>query len=327
LNKSFEEIIKYLEKFDIKVESNFSDNEIIIGIGSIDSSNSNQITFFDNYKLLDSLSKTKAKGCIINKKNIDLLPHSCTPIIVEDPYLAFAHLTNLFYPSKISKGFIDTNCEINTLANIGSNVEIHKFVVIKEDTFIDDNAIILNNSSIGPNVKIGKNTTICSNNTISNAIIGNNCLIQSGCVIGDKGFGFSKKEKVKINHIGNVLIGNNVEIGSNTTIDKASLDSTIIRDNVRIDNLVQIAHSVTIGNNTIIASQVGIAGSSIIGDNCLIGGQAGISGHLKIGNNVTIAAKSGVTKNINDNLIVAGFPAINIKKWKKNIINQYKQLK
>lgn len=124
-----------------------------------------------------------------------------------------------------------------------------------------------------------------------------------------------------------MIIGNNVDIGSNCTIDKASLDSTIIEDNVRIDNLVQIAHNVSIGKNSIIAAQSGIAGSTSIGENCLIGGQVGIAGHITIGNNVTIAGKSGVTKNIDSDSIIAGFPAINIKKWKKSVINQYKGLK
>jgi UDP-3-O-[3-hydroxymyristoyl] glucosamine N-acyltransferase len=183
------------------------------------------------------------------------------------------------------------------------------------------------NISIGPKVKIGKNSIIESGCIVSNCVIGDNCYIQSGSVIGDKGFGFTYKSKVSIQHIGNVLIGNNVHIGSNTTIDRAALDSTIIANNVRIDNLVQVAHGVSIGENTIIAAQSGIAGSSIIGNNCIIGGQAGISGHLIIGSNVTIAAKSGVTKNIQNNSIVAGFPAIDIKKWKKMIIKNHKEIK
>ena len=139
-------------------------------------------------------------------------------------------------------------------------------------------------------------------------------------IIGGSGFGFTVNEKISIEHFGNVIIGDNVKIGSNCTIDRASINSTIIEDNVRLDNLIQIAHGVKISMNSIIAAQVGIAGSTTIGSNCIIGGQAGISGHLKIGNNVKIAAKSGVTKDIKDNMTIAGFPAIDIRKWKKNII-------
>ena len=135
-------------------------------------------------------------------------------------------------------------------------------------------------------------------------------------VIGGAGFGFDPKSKIRINHIGNVLIGDNCNIGSNTTIDKAVFDSTIISKNSFIDNLVQIAHNVTIDEGAIIAAQTGIAGSTTIGRNVFIGGQVGIAGHLIIGNNVKIAAKSGVTKKIADNSIVAGFPAVDIKKWK-----------
>ena len=145
--------------------------------------------------------------------------------------------------------------------------------------------------------------------------------------IGEKGFGFTPDNKIEIKHIGNVIVGNNVEIGSNSTIDQATIHSTTISDHVRIDNLVQIAHNVYIGKNTIIAAQTGIAGSTHVGNNCLIGGQVGIAGHLIIEDNVTIAAKSGVTKNIKKNSIIAGFPAVDIKIWKKNIINQYRKIK
>ena len=186
---------------------------------------------------------------------------------------------------------------------------------------------MLDNVIIGPDVVLGSNSVIMSNCVISNSNIGENCLIKPGAIIGEKGFGFTPNSKVEIRHIGNVILGNNVEIGSNTTIDKAALHSTLISENVRVDNLVQIAHNVQIGKNTIIAAQTGIAGSTKIGKNCLIGGQVGIAGHLKIGDNVTIAAKSGVTKNINNNSIIAGFPAKDIKIWKKNIVNQYRKIK
>ena len=158
------------------------------------------------------------------------------------------------------------------------------------------------------------------NTNFSICKIGNNCNIKSNSVIGGKGFGFEEKNKVPIEHFGDVLIGDNSYIGSNTTIDRAVFDSTKIGSFSHIDNLVQIAHNVELGKHSIIAAQVGIAGSTVIGDNVKIGGQAGISGHLNIGNNVTIAGKSGVTKNLKDNAIVAGFPAIDIKKWKLNII-------
>ena len=182
------------------------------------------------------------------------------------------------------------------------------------------NVYIGSNCQIGPNVKLHKDVIIHDNVSISNAIIMENCEIKSGARIGGSGFGFEEKSKQKIFHSGNVIIKNNTSIGSNTTIDRAVFDSTIIGKFSNIDNLVQIAHNVILGDFAIIAAQVGIAGSTIIGDYIKIGGQSGIAGHLKIGNNVTIAAKSGVTKNLNDNIIVAGFPAKAISLWKKEII-------
>ena len=181
---------------------------------------------------------------------------------------------------------------------------------------INNNVIIQSNCQIGPNVTIGNDSIIYSNVTLQDCVIGSECTIKSGAVIGGAGFGFDPKSKVRINHIGNVLIGDKCNIGSNTTIDRAVFDSTIISKNSFIDNLVQIAHNVCIGEEAIIAAQTGVAGSTIIGDNVVIGGQAGIAGHLIIGKNVQIAAKSGVTKNIADNSIVAGFPAVDIKRWK-----------
>ena len=157
---------------------------------------------------------------------------------------------------------------------------------------------------------------IIASATFLSCIIGSDCYIKSGAIIGGTGFGFEPNDKIKIQHFGNVVIKNNCSIGSNTTIDRAVFNSTIISENSFIDNLVQIAHNVVIGKEAIIAAQTGIAGSTIIGDNVIIGGQAGISGHITIGKNVKIAAKSGVTKNIKDNSTIAGFPAVDIKKWK-----------
>ena len=317
----FQDILNVLKNNDIHCDTNFSPDEIINNISSLKNADSNEITFFDNQKYIALLESTNAKACFINNNFKDFLPSSCHPIIVSDPYICFAHSTNLFNPDIKSNGKINKNTSIDQTAIIKKNVQINANSVIEENTFIDENVIIYSNCVIGPNVNIGKNTVIYPNNTISNTSLGNNCIIQSGCVVGDSGFGFTISDKIEIKHSGDVVIGNNVQIGSNTTIDRASIDSTIIANNVRIDNLVQIAHSVFIGNNTIIAAQVGIAGSAYVGKNCIIGGQVGISGHLTIGNYVTIAGKSGVTKNIKDESIVAGFPAIDIKKWKKNIIN------
>ena len=323
----FSDLKKFLISNNIKIISEFKDNDYFTGINSLDLSDNSELTFLHNTKYLNLIASTKAKGCFINEKYKKNLISSCIPILVDNPYLAFALTTNFLYPKKKSNNTIVKNSSVDKNSVLGKNIQIDNNVVICEETKISNDCIISSNSTIGPNVFIDEGTHVMSNCNISNAIIGKNSLIQSGAVIGGKGFGFTPDTKIEIRHIGKVIIGNNVDIGSNTTIDRGAIASTTIEDNVRIDNLVQIAHGVSIGKNTIIAAQCGIAGSTKIGANCLMGGQVGISGHLKIGDNVRIAAKSGVTKDIKSDSIIAGFPAIDIKKWKKLMINQLKKIK
>ena len=326
-NINFENIKSFLNNNSIEFETNLDINTIFNTISSIDKSNSNDLTFFHNNKYLNLLKTTKANACLIQRKHISYLNHQCFPIIVNDPYLVYASITNLLCPDNISNGQIHKSSLISNTALLSKDVQINSNVIIKDNCIINNNVIIFENSVIGPDVVIGQGTRILSNCSISNADLGENCFIQQGVVIGGKGFGFAPQQKIDIKHIGNVIIGNNVDIGCNTSIDRGTINSTIIKDNCRIDNLVQIAHNVQIGKDTIIAAQTGIAGSTIIGDNCILGGQVGIAGHINIGDNVKIAGKSGVTKNIGDNCTIAGFPAIDINQWKKSIIRQYKDVK
>ena len=317
LNKiSYLEIKNYFKKNNLVFSSNLSDDEIFISLNSIVNANVNDLTFMTNNFSLELLKKTKAKACLINKNNLNFLPHKTSSIIVENPYEAFALLSNLFINNKVSNGIVSEYSTISKDLKFNKNVQVDSFVNIRENCCIDKNVIIESNCTIGPNVIISENTIIKSNSVLMNCQIGSNCIVKSGAIIGGAGFGFDPVSKTRIQHFGNVIINNNCNIGSNTSIDRAVFDSTIISENSFIDNLVQIAHNVVLGKGAIIAAQVGIAGSTVIGDNVTIGGQAGISGHLVIGNNVKIAAKSGVTKNIQDNSTVAGFPAIDIKKWK-----------
>jgi len=326
LKIKYKKIVEFLYDKHINCKSDLNDNFILSGLRSVINAEIDHVTFFSNSKYISDLKKTKASACFIKIEDAFLLPKTCHPIIVDNPYKTFSYLTNLFSPQIKSKQFISKQSSIDASFKFGKNTQIGDFVSIKENTQLGDNCIILDNCSIGPNVFIASDTTIYPNNSISNTIIGSFSVIQSGCSIGDPGFGFFSKDKTIIQHIGNVIIGNNTNIGSNCTIDRATLDSTIIGNQVRIDNLVHIAHNVKIGDETIIAGQTGIAGGTEIGNNCLIGGQVGINGHITIGNKVTIAAKSGVTKSIADNLIIAGFPAIDIRKWRKIIINQIRKI-
>ena len=309
-----------LSENNISFSTNVNESDVFDSISSINEANSDSLIFLTNEKYLSLLEKTKAKCCVLKNEFLYYLPKNIKFITVDDPYLALACLSNLFYKKRNSNGIIAKNVNIQDNVKIESNVQIDDFTNIYYNSIIKNNVIIESNCTIGPNVYIEDNVKLSSNSSISNCVIGENTIIKSGVVIGSEGFGFEINTKKRIKHFGNVIIGKNCHIGANTTIDRAVLDSTLISENCNLDNLIQIAHNVQIGKHAVIAAQVGIAGSTIIGDNVKIGGQAGISGHLSVGNNVTIAAKSGVTKNLKNNQVVAGFPAIDIKKWKKNII-------
>ena len=291
-------------------------NIIINDIQNLDVAKINDISFFHTLKYKNSLKSSKSNFIITTLELSNHLPKSKVKLIVKNVLLSVAKLTEYFYPNSLndhyeSKYIITDQIKKYKEVNFGSNVILGKNVTIGKNSYIGHNTIIESN------VRIGKNCNVGSNVIIKKSMLGNDVSILDGAVIGKKGFGFFpvKNKNIRYPHIGIVIIGNNVEIGCNNTIDRGSLSNTIIGDNCFLDNQVHIAHNVKLGNNCIIAGQVGIAGSSIIGNNVMIGGQAGISGHLIIGNNVKIAGGSGVIKNIPDNAKVMGYPAKDIKKF------------
>ena len=243
-----------------------------------------------------------------------LEPLESTLIRVNDPYKAFSELLHLYEDKTSKPKGIVASSSIHTSVNLEAEIYIGANVIIENDATLKKGVCIHANSFIGQNVTIGENTIIHPSVIIySNSIIGEHCVIHSGTVIGADGFGFASQKNgsyKKIPQTGNVIVGNYVEIGANTTIDRATIGSTQIGDGVKLDNQVQIAHNVQIGKHTVIAAQSGIAGSSQVGDYCIIGGQVGIIGHLKIGNHVRIQGQSGVIKNIPDNTDIQGSPAI-----------------
>ncbi len=290
-------------------------NPVIKDIKELETATKFDITFFNSINYLNILKVSKTQTIITNKKFLHLIPKKIKVIEVSNVLLSVYKITSLFYPDSLKENY-DT--EVSIIENKKyKKLKVGKNVLVGKNVNIGKNCTIGHNTIIESNVEIGENCNIGCNVILKNTIVGNNTNILDGSVVGKKGFGFfpSKKGNIRYPHIGSVIIGNNVEIGCNNTIDRGSLSNTIIGDGTFLDNQVHIAHNVKIGKNCIITGQVGFAGSSSIGNNVLIGGQAGISGHLKVGDNVQIGGGSGVIKNIPSNTKVMGYPAKNIRKF------------
>ena len=306
-----------IKKIFPKVKSNIKINDV----ATLSRSKKFDLTFFDSIKYKSFAFKTKASFCITTEKLEKFLPNSTEKIIVKEVLFELAKVLKMFYPSS-DIDYPDTSLKPLTRVKI-KGVKFGNNVLVGKNVKIGINTIIGPNTVIEHDVVIGKSCVIGSNVVLKNTIIGNNVVIQDGTKIGLKGFGFIpvKENNFKFPHIGRVIIDNNVEIASGCTIDRGSVDDTEIGRNTYLDNQVHVAHNVKIGSNCMIAGQVGFAGSSSIGNNVSRGGQAGISGHLSIGNNVQIGGGSGVIKDIEDNQVVRGYPAIPfkdfIKNWKK----------
>jgi UDP-3-O-[3-hydroxymyristoyl] glucosamine N-acyltransferase len=274
-------------------------NLLINSVASLESANQNSISFFNNPKYLDLLKSSKAAVVIIRKDNLP--DRSGTSIVIDNPYLYFAKVSQLLNPNKILKKEIHKSAIIHPSCKLGQDVYIGPNVVIDENVSLGDNVVIHAGSIIESDSAIGNASVIHPHVVIkANTIIGKNCILYAGCIIGSDGFGYAKDDSkwLAIPQIGRVLLGDNVDIGSNSTIDRGALDDTIISSGVKIDNLVQIGHNCLVGENTIIAGCVGIAGSAKIGKNCAIGGAAMILGHLSITDNVTISPGSMITRSI-----------------------------
>jgi UDP-3-O-[3-hydroxymyristoyl] glucosamine N-acyltransferase len=299
-------------------------NEEVSKLSKIEEGEKGSLTFLSNPKYNSFLYSTKASIIIVNSSFVPEKEINTTLIKVEDSYESFSKLLEFYNRVKNNKTGREHPHFISDSSKIGSNEYIGAFAYIGNNVIIGDNVKIYPNSYIGDNTIIGDNCYIFSGVKIySETKIGNNCKIHSGAIIGCDGFGFvpDKNGEFKaIPQIGNVIIEDNVDIGSASTIDRATLGSTIIRKGVKLDNQIQIAHNVEIGKNTVIASQTGIAGSAKIGENCMIGGQVGISGHIKIGNNVKILAQAGISKSIKDNKIVNGTPAFKVTDFNKSYV-------
>jgi len=300
-------------------------NEEVNTLSKIEEGEKGSLTFLSNPKYNSFLYTTNASIAIVNKDFVLEKEIKTTLIKVDDAYKAFTKLLEYYNEIILHKSGIESPNFIHESAKMGEDFYLGAFAYISENVTIGNNVKIYPNVFIGNNVTIGNDTTIFAGAKIySESYIGNHCTIHSGAIVGSDGFGFvpnDKGEYNKVPQIGNVILEDHVDIGSATTIDRATLGSTIIRRGVKLDNQIQIAHNVEVGKNTVIAAQTGIAGSTKIGENCQIGGQVGIVGHITIGNNVKIQAQSGIGRSIKDNEVVQGSPALGYSDYNKSYVH------
>lgn len=300
-------------------------NAEVFKLSKIEEGTEGSLTFLANPKYVNYIYSTNATITIVNSTFEPESELKTTLIKVEDAYQSFSKLLEYYNQVKLMKSGIEQPSVISENVTYGENLYLGSFCYIGKNVVIGKNVKIYPNSFIGDNVTIGDDCIFFAGVRIySESVIGNNCVIHSGTIIGSDGFGFAPQEDGtynKVPQIGNVILEDNVEVGSCTTIDRATLGSTIIRKGVKLDNQIQIAHNVEIGENTVIAAQTGVAGSTKIGKSCMIGGQVGIAGHLTIGNNVRVQAQSGIGRNIPDGETLQGSPSFNYSDWNKSYVH------
>jgi len=296
---------------ELNIDFNASDIEID-GIHTLSEATSSQLSFFTDAKYASQLSQTKAAAVFIDEEHAKLLPKSTIALVTDEAYLKLAYASKFFAHQIITKGghpHLGEGCDIDKRVRFGNNVTVGNNVTIMAGCYVGDNVVIGDNTLLHPNVTLYHGTHI-----------GQNCIIHAGTVVGCDGYGFAhtkQGEHIKIYQNGNVIIEESVEIGANCTIDRAVFGTTFIRKGTKLDNLIQVAHNCDLGEHTLLAAQVGLAGSTTLGRNVVMGGQSATAGHLEVGAFTTIAGKGGVTKSLEGGKMYAGFPAIEIKLWRK----------
>lgn len=299
----------------------FHEDNLITGLAPLEEATSSDLAMLHNPKYKDAFTKSQAGACFITPEMVFQAPSSMALCVTSKPQRAYARVASAFYPEPEGR-FTSMTHPIHPSVELGENVIIEYGAVIKERAKIGNNSCIGANSVIGAGVILGEGCKIGAGATISHALIGNHVTIFPGVRIGQAGFGFVMDElgHIPVPQLGRVIIGDDVEIGANTTIDRGSLRDTIIGSGSRLDNLVMIAHNVVLGKGCVLVAQVGIAGSTTLGNYVIAAGQAGITGHLKIGNGVKIGAQSGVMKDIKDGETVGGSPAVPIQDFLRQSI-------
>ncbi|WP_456450825.1 UDP-3-O-(3-hydroxymyristoyl)glucosamine N-acyltransferase [Hydrogenimonas sp.] len=296
----------------IGIDYQGSDLEIE-GLGTLKNAQSNQLSFFDNPKYLKDLRNTKAGAVIVASRYADNVPKNTIALVDEEPYLKLALVSRLFAPdpmrSEGAEPIFGDGCRIGGNVNFGKDVVIGNRVTIMPGCYIGDGVHIGDDTLLYPNVVLYHDTRI-----------GNRCILHANTVIGSDGYGFAHTktgEHVKLYQLGHVIVEDDVEIGSNTSIDRGAIEPTVIKKGAKLDNLVQVAHNCIVGEHSLLTGQVGLAGSTVLERNVVMGGQSGAMGHLTIGAFAQIAAKAGVTKSLPGGKVYAGFPIMEHKKWLK----------
>ena len=291
----------------------------IIGVSSIETAKTGHITFSKGKKFIDKLKESKASAVLVGTKE----EVGISQVISSNPELAFARLLEHFHPEPKLKPGIHSSVVLGANVVLGKRVALAPLVCVGDNVRIGDDVVVCAGTVIGDNCELGNGTLIHSNVTLyRNSIIGRHVTLHAGVVIGSDGFGYAVDEKgthVKINQIGNVVIEDNVEVGANSCIDRAATGTTLIKKGTKIDNLVQVAHNCTIGENCILVAQVGVAGSCNLGRHVVLAGQAGLSDHVTVGDNVTLAAKSAALRDIKENSVYGGIPAFPLNVWKRSV--------
>ena len=316
--KTIKEIVDITKSVLVSVEA---EKEIIENVCSIETAKEKDICFFYDKKSKEKAQNIKAKACITTKELASFVPEGVIVLLSENPKLAFIDLITAFYEERRPVAKIESDAVIAKSARIGKNCYIGHHVVIKEDVIIGDNSVIEDNTVIGHGCHIGSNCRVANNVSIDYCLMGDSCYIYTGARIGQDGFGFTVVEgrHKRIPQVGRVIIGNDVEVGANTCIDRGALDDTIIGDGTRIDNLVQVAHNDKIGRCCILVAQTGIAGSCTFGDYVVCGGQTGFADHLNVGSGAQVGAQSGVMRDIEPGAIVMGTPTVPFKDFMRQV--------
>ncbi|WP_417453387.1 UDP-3-O-(3-hydroxymyristoyl)glucosamine N-acyltransferase [Kiloniella sp.] len=302
---------------------------LVTDVGALEDAGKTEISFLDNKKYVSVLADTSAGVCILEKKFAGKAPTGASLILTDKPYKSYALIAQKFYPSGVTlSNSIHATAVISQSASIGGNCVISAGVVIGDNVEIGSGCQLAPNVVIHDGCKVGDNTKIGANATIEYAFLGDNCEIHSGVRVGNRGFGFAMEPDgyVNVPQLGRVIIGNNVEIGANSTVDRGAGPDTIIGDGTKIDNLVQIGHNVQMGKQCVVVAQSGIAGSSVLGNYVVMGAQSGVSGHITMGTGVQIAGRAAVIKDVEAGQAVAGTPAIPIKDFFRLVAMWKKQL-